>query len=169
MIHQLHECNARKFTAAIVFSYVLMVAPLAMTQQSGDEAAIRQADTKWAKAAQTKLVDAWMAFYSDDAAVLPPNDQLASTKSAIRKSINDLLTLPELSITWEPTKVEVARSGDLGYSYGAYQLTFRGPDSKPVTDGGKYLEIWKKQKDGSWKCTVDTWNSDLPATASPRK
>ena len=39
---------------------------------------------------------------------------------------------------------------------------------KPIRDTGKILEIWKKQADGSWKCAVDTWNSDLPA-APPSK
>ena len=170
MILQAQNSNVRKFTAAaIVLSWALLAAPFAVTQQSSDEAAIRQADTEWAKAAQTKQVDAWMAFYSDDATVLPPNDQSATSKGTIRKSISDLLSLPDLSISWEPAKVKVARSGDLAYSYGVYQLTFAGPDGKPVRDRGKYLEVWQKQKDGSWKCAVDTWNSDLPATAPSSK
>jgi ketosteroid isomerase-like protein len=32
-----------------------------------------------------------------------------------------------------------------------------------VLERGKYLSVWKKQSDGSWKCVADTWNSDLPA------
>jgi ketosteroid isomerase-like protein len=65
--------------------------------------------------------------------------------------------------------VEVARSGDLGYSQGTYDLTFNDPSGKPMTDRGKYLEVWKKQADGSWKCAVDTFNSDLPAAPPPSK
>jgi ketosteroid isomerase-like protein len=33
---------------------------------------------------------------------------------------------------------------------------------KPVTDNGKFVEVWKKQSDGKWKCVADTYNSDLP-------
>jgi len=31
---------------------------------------------------------------------------------------------------------------------------------KPMDDQGKYLTIWEKQKDGSMKVKVETWNSD---------
>jgi ketosteroid isomerase-like protein len=138
-------------------------APQAQADTRADEAAIRKADEDWLKAAQLKQVDPWVAFYADDAVVLPPNEKTATTKEAIRKSINDLVSAPGLSIKWQLTKVEVARSGDIGYGYGTYDLTLNDAKGKPINDQGKILEIWKKQADGSWKCAVDTWSSDLPA------
>ena len=142
-------------------------APAADTR-AVDEAAVRKADAKWVKAAQTKRVDDWVAFYSDDAVVLPPNDKTVTGKDSIRKPIGDLLGLPNLSISWAPTKVEVAKSGDLAYLYGTYQLSATGPDGKSMDDHGKNLEIWKKQADGNWKCIVDTWSSDLPVAPSSK-
>jgi len=136
--------------------------------RAADEEAIRKTDAEWVKAAQTRQVDAWVAFYSDDAVLLPPNEKLASDKASIRKNISDLLGLPGVSVKWQPTKVEVARSGDLGYLYGAYDLTFNDAKGKPVSDRGKILEIWKKQPGGDWKCIVDTWSSDLPAAPPPK-
>jgi len=59
----------------------------------------------------------------------------------------------------------VAQSGDLAFSSGAYEVTLNDPTGKPVNDRGKFLEVWKKQADGKWKCTMDIWNSDLPASA----
>lgn len=131
--------------------------------RAADEALIRKADADWVKAAQTKRVDAWVAYYADDAVVLPPNDKVANSKDTIRKAVSDLLTMPDVGVTWQPTKVEVARSGDLAYLYGAYELTATGPEGKPIADRGKNVEIWKKQADGNWKCILDTWSSDLPA------
>ncbi len=128
-----------------------------------DEAAIRRLDADWVKAAQANQVDAWMAFYSDDAVVLPPNEPTAISKESIRRSVGELLGLPDISVRWEPTKVEVAGSGDLAYLYGTYELSMTGPDGKPVSDQGKVAEVWKKQPDGSWRCNLDTWSSDLPA------
>jgi ketosteroid isomerase-like protein len=149
--------------ALLSFVFCAVISPAARAQQSEAETAIRKADADWAKTAQTKKVDAWIAYYSDDATILPPNEKPASSPTDIRKSITDMLGLPGLSITWEPNKVEAASSGDLGYSYGTYQLIFSGPGGKPVKDRGKYLEVWKKQKDGRWKCAADMWSSDLPA------
>src|ERR1700730_13904889 len=129
-----------------------------------DEAAVRQTDENWSKAAQSKKVDDWVAFYSDDAVLLPPNDKKATGKENNRKVIADLLALPGLALSWEPAKVEVAQSGDLAYTQGSYQLTTTDAKGKPSTDRGKTLEIWKKQADGTWKCVADMWSSDLPAT-----
>jgi uncharacterized protein (TIGR02246 family) len=132
--------------------------------QAADEAAVRQTDADWSKAAQTKKVDDWVAFYTDDAVVLPPNDKKTTGKENIDKAIGGLLAMPGLALSWEPQKVEVARSGDLAYTQGTYVLTTTDAKGQPVTDRGKTAEIWKKQADGRWKCTLDMWSSDLPAT-----
>lgn len=131
--------------------------------RAADEAAIRQADEEWASSAAQKSVDTWVSHYSDDAVVLPPNEAMANSKDAIRKSLINFLGMPGLSVTWRSTKVDVARSGDLGYSVGTYEITMNDPKGKPMTDRGKYVEVWKKQANGTWKCAVDTFNSDLPA------
>jgi len=57
----------------------------------------------------------------------------------------------------------VAKSGELGYLYGTYELSMQEP---VVHDTGKMVEVWKKQADGKWKCIVDTFNSDLPVPGS---
>jgi len=127
---------------------------------------IRAPDASWVAAAQARNVEAWVAFYADDAAVLPPNEPIATSREAIRKSVSELLTLPDLSIDRKPAKIEVAGSGDLAYLYGAYRLGWddRG---RRATDQGKNVEIWKKQAERRWRCIVDTWNSDLPPGPAP--
>lgn len=130
--------------------------------RAADEAAIRKIDEQWAKdAGEKKTVDAWMLYYTDDAVVLPPNEPIQTTNEGIRKSLAGLMGLPGLSITWQLTKVEVAKSGELAYAYGAYEMSFDDKGAR-VSDKGKILEIWKKQADGGWKCAVDTWNTDMP-------
>jgi len=150
----------------IGFASVLILLGCAAAPQTdtraADEATIRRADADWVAAAQTKKVDGWMLFYAEDAVVLPPNEEVAADPVDIRKSVGQLLGLPGLLISWQPTKVEVAKSGDLAYLYGAYKIGWNDSHGKLVTDHGKNVEIWKKQPDGTWKCIVDTWNSDLP-------
>ena len=81
----------------------------------------------------------------------------------------DLLTNPGLMISWKTTKVEVAKAGDLAYVSGTYEETMTDATGKPVNDHGKYVEIFKKQADGTWKVVADIWNSDLPASAAEKK
>lgn len=134
-----------------------------------DEAAIRAADIAWSKVGAAKDVDGHVGYYTTDAIVMPPNEPLATGKESVRKVIADLYAMPGLALSWQPVKVVVARSGDIGYSQGTYELTANDASGKPMTDRGKYLEVWKKQADGSWKCAVDTFNSDLPAAPPPSK
>lgn len=138
--------------------------------RAADAAAVQKADADWSAAAQSKQADVWLAFYADDAVVLPPNEAMATSKDEIRKSITDLLALPGLSVSWQTTKAEAARSGDLAYTYGTYELTSNDAKGNATTDHGKYSEVWRKQADGSWKCIVDMWSSDLPAApaAAPK-
>jgi ketosteroid isomerase-like protein len=129
------------------------------------EQALREADAAWSKAAESKDLDKTVSYYSDDATVLPPNAPAATTKEAIRKVWQDMLATPGFVISWKATKVEVAKSGDLGFVSGTYEVTMNDDSGKPVSEKGKYVEVWKKQADGKWKCGTDTWNSDLPASA----
>lgn len=134
-----------------------------------DEAALRKLEDEWSKAAGDKDLAKTVSYYSDDALVMPSNAPTANTKDAVRKVWSDTLTSPGFSGGWKTTKAEVARSGDIGYTSGTYEFTMNDASGKPATDRGKYVAVWKKQADGSWKCTVDIWNSDLPAPEPPEK
>jgi len=130
------------------------------------EQALRDLDAQWSAAAGAKDVDKTVSYYSADAIVMPPNGPSATTKEAIRSAWKEMLTSPGAAISWKATKVEVAKAGDLAYVSGTYEDTTTDATGKPVKDRGKYVEIFKKQTDGSWKVIVDIWNSDLPASTS---
>jgi ketosteroid isomerase-like protein len=70
-------------------------------------------------------------------------------------------TKPEL--TWAATKIEVARSGDLAYSWGAAKVSVKDKKGKATESTAKYVSVWKKQPDGSWKIAIDTMIPDPPA------
>ena len=129
------------------------------------EQLLRDLDAKWAKAAATKDVEQTIAFYSDDAIVFPPNATSAATKEAIRNGWKEMFASPGFVITWQPTRVQIGKSGEMAWVSGTYELTMNDASGKPINDRGKYLEVWEKQTDGNWKCAADMWNSDLAASA----
>jgi ketosteroid isomerase-like protein len=58
--------------------------------------------------------------------------------------------------------VKASKGGDMVYTIGTYTQTMTNPKTKkPMTDTGKYITIYTKQADGSWKAEADTFNSDL--------
>ena len=129
------------------------------------ERILRNLDAQWSKAAAARDLERTVAYYSEDAIVLPPNAASAATKQAIRNIWKDLLASSGLVITWKSRKVELANSGDMAWVSGTYHLIMNDANGKQVDDRGKYLEVWKKQGDGNWKCGADIWNSDLAASA----
>ena len=68
---------------------------------------------------------------------------------------------PGSRLTWKPAVADAAASGDLGYTVGTYEL--RSPGGLIRT--GKYMTIWKKQPDGSWKFVADGGTPDPPPPA----
>lgn len=65
-------------------------------------------------------------------------------------SLND----SSVSMTWESQGGDIALSGDLGYTYGRYEMR----DKSEQAEKGTYLLIWKKKKDGNWKFVMESNN-----------
>lgn len=122
-----------------------------------NEAAIRDADVAWSKAAVAQQVDAVLGYYADDASSFVDNGPIATGKQAIGDAWRDLFAMG-YAISWQPTKVDVAQSGDLGYSQGTYEQKIGASNGK--THKGKYVVVWKKQEGGSWKAVAEIANSD---------
>ena len=64
------------------------------------------------------------------------------------------------SLSWRPLYASVSRSRDLGFTIGEYVSTGRGPSGATVQRFGKYLTVWRRQRDGSWRFEVDGGNPD---------
>jgi ketosteroid isomerase-like protein len=140
----------------VLLSFAFVSSASAAGSKKADEQAVRDADAEWSKVAGAKDLDKTVSFYADDALVLPPNASMVTSKDGIRnlwKGFFDSLT----EISWKTTRVEMAKSGDMGYFIGTYAMTMKDG----TEDRGKYCEVWKKQADGKWKVAVDMFSSDF--------
>jgi uncharacterized protein (TIGR02246 family) len=154
-----------KYALSAVLALPLVIAGCNATPvdtRAADEATIRSLDAQWSKTAAAHDLNGTLSYYSDDAVLLPANLPIANTKDAIR-TVWAELAAPTSDISWQVTKVDVAKSGDLAYCFGTYTLNMKDPQGKAISDKGKFMEVWKKQADGNWKTVADTYNSDLPA------
>ena len=62
-------------------------------------------------------------------------------------------------------------SGDLAVEVGDWMVSFKLPGNKEkMSDQGKYVVVWQKQSDGSWKIKTESWNTDsFPIRESPNQ
>jgi len=122
--------------------------------------ALAKLDDDWAAAAAKRDVDRVASFYAEDAIAYPPNEPMAVGRAAAKKVWASYFADPTFKISWKTTHARVSKSGELGFTAGTYEDSFKGPDGKVVTEQGKYVCTWMKQKDGSWKAIHDIWNAD---------
>jgi ketosteroid isomerase-like protein len=133
----------------------------ALGQSAGDAAdGVRAADAAWLKVYSAKDLEKSVAFCDEQGSMMAPNAPIATGKAAIKKLISSDFASGDL--VWHADKAGVAQSGDLGYTSGTYKFSFKDPSGRPAVDNGKYLTVWKKQADGSWKVLFDMFNTDQP-------
>ena len=149
-----------------VFAVVMTLALGVVTAsaQKSAEDAVRAADQAWMKVFAAKDLKKSVDFCLADGSVLGPNSPIATGHDAISKSFAGFFAIPGMTIDWKPVRTEVAKSGEMAYTSGTYKMVIPGADGKVTTDTGKYVTVWKKQKDGSWRVALDIFNSDLPAS-----
>jgi ketosteroid isomerase-like protein len=90
----------------------------------------------------------------------PDKGPAAKGKENIRKNWAPLLAAPGPGLSFQTTTVEIARSGEIAYETGTYNFATADKKGKSTDEKGKYVVVWKKQTDGSWKVVVDIDNPD---------
>lgn len=102
-----------------------------------------------------------LAYYTNDAISLPNYDPILEGIDALRKA-NEEMANSDMKITsYEPTTLKVIPNGNMIIEIGKYSITISVPElDRSINEFGKYLTIWEKQKDGSLKIKIETWNSD---------
>jgi uncharacterized protein (TIGR02246 family) len=155
---------------ALVLAFIMTACNQAPPDtHDADVKAISDLEAQWNKDYAAKDGDKIASYYADDAVLIVPGTAAIQGKEAIRDSMKGMLADPVFSLKFQPTKVDVAKSGDLGYTWGTYQLTVTDPATKkPVNDHGSYVTTYRKQSDGSWKAAADIATSAVPpATPAP--
>ncbi len=103
-----------------------------------------------------------LTFYADDAYDMPSYSPMAVGKKAIMESMMSGESSGMKMTSFNLNTKDFWMSGDLLCEVGTYDLVMTMPgQSAPTKDNGKYLTVYQKQKDGSWKIKADIWNTDL--------
>ena len=143
-----------------VFTGVVSLGAAQTSRQSADQNEIRKADTAWSHAAETKDLDKFVSFYADDASAFPFNAPVANGKEQIRQLWSQLMSKPGFGLSFQPTKIEVSKSGDMAYETGTFELKLNDPQGNATSIPGKYVVASKKQPNREWKAAADIFNTD---------
>ena len=144
---------------------VIVAMAICACGQKNDSAKVteqqKEVNAKWDKAMNAGDADALASLYADDAIRMSPNEPVWEGKDAIHNGFRSLLE--KNSVNGVNLVTGVILTDDYAIVRGTSKY-----DVIPKTGGetihgeGKYLDIRKRQPDGSWKSVLSIWNSDLP-------
>jgi len=116
--------------------------------------AIEQANAKQADALNRGDSTGLVANYADDAVLMFPGEPPWRGRNEIGANGVKLIRSAKFSdVKLNTVSVDVA--GDYAIETGSFEWTVTPKGGKPMPDKGKYLTVWKKQADGSWKVYRD--------------
>jgi uncharacterized protein (TIGR02246 family) len=124
-----------------------------------DKIAIESMRQEFLKAYKAGDAAGLAACCADDVVQLPPNEPAVRGKKAVRTRYQAQFDRFACELSAATEELQIA--GPWAFAWGAYQITLIPRDgAPPIRDHGKYLAIFSRQTDGSWKFARDTFNSD---------
>jgi len=106
-------------------------------------------------------VEGLIAHYTDDVVSMPPDLPAMAGKDALRAYYQEAfsqLSIEALEMTPEETHV----AGDWAFSRGKFEETVVPSAGDPFDVVGKFLFIFRREADGSWKIARLIGNMDAP-------
>jgi len=131
------------------------------TEGSASRIELGQMNRDFAAALNARDARAAAALYAEDAVLIPPGEPILRGRSAIEEYWRGAIESGGIRDVSVET-MDAHSSGSLGYETGSFLLTVNGPDGEPVVDRGRYVEVLRRESDGTWRSTHGIWN------ASPR-
>jgi len=81
--------------------------------------------------------------------------QVVTGAEAITELMAPAFDDPDYTLSWEPDLAQASIDGTLGWTSGRYVSRSAGPEG-PEEKYGRYLTLWQRLPDGSWRVSLDT-------------
>jgi len=112
---------------------------------------LREADRAFFRATRERGLEGWLSWFAGDAVVFPPAGALAVGSAALRAHYTGLGGFPAKDFLWDPEEAGITAARDFGWTIGRWGSDASGKPSW----AGRYMTVWRKEQDGSWKVVAD--------------
>jgi ketosteroid isomerase-like protein len=129
------------------------------------EVEVEQAIRDWNAASQPSGmpgVEGYASYFTEDAVWLPSQAPLEVGREAIMVNQTIIRLMEKFTLHIEPTRVEASESGDMAVGMGTWSGSFVDEEGVTRRDTGKFMDVWRRQSDGSMKCIAGMDNTNQP-------
>lgn len=119
-------------------------------------------ERRFAAAVATGGGKTFASWFADDAVSLSNGRPAVLGRGAIAAGAN--WDPKAYQLTWTPAGAQMGPSNDMGFTWGHYEGRSKDSHGEPVTVNGRYITVWKKLADGTWKVAMDASATEPPAT-----
>ena len=134
-----------------------------------DEQLIHETYRAWVEITNEKDIEKWSAFLAKKPYFHPANSAPLVGADEVIRYYEQSFADPRFSLDCKQEYVDVSASGDMAWSSGRCRATFTGPDGNEASGTSRWLKVWIKQSDGSWRCRVNTWRNTSHSSTVPLK
>ena len=116
--------------------------------------AIDKGNAQWIEAWDKADASLIAALFTNDGVLLGRNGKFFKGPKQVLERMKPLMESAGKGVKATLTTVDLWLDGETAYETGTYSYKYREA-GKPVNEEGRYVTIWKRQGDGSWKIAVD--------------
>jgi uncharacterized protein (TIGR02246 family) len=103
-----------------------------------------------------------LALYADDVVSMPPTEVPRVGVATMRAQMQEFIDQFNTELTSRVEEVEV--SGDMAFALVSWEQTMTPKAEGDTThEQGRWIVVFKRQPDGSWKCWREMWSTYEPA------
>ncbi len=136
------------------------LSPLTQPTLSPGVIQLMELEGRFAQAVASGGGKAFAQWFADDAVILNNGQPAIMGKAAIAAQAK--WDAKEYQLTWAPEGAQMGPSNDMGFTWGHYEGRSKDKNGQPVVLAGRYMTVWKKMPDGSWKVAMDASANDAP-------
>jgi uncharacterized protein (TIGR02246 family) len=151
---------------SLVIILLLSAKVFAQNDMSNMIPTFQKLEDQWNKAILSGDTKGLSELYTEDAYSLPDKTPMWKGRNAIMEGHEKEKQMIKFTESTSQT-LDVYSAGDYEIEIGSWAVTFTTAGSdQPMKEVSKYVNVWQKQSDGTWKIKTDCWNADSPGSNS---
>jgi ketosteroid isomerase-like protein len=139
-----------------------VISPLTQPTLSPGVIQLMELEGRFAQAVAEGGGKAFAQWFADDAVVLNNGQPATAGRAAIAAQAQWDPKVYQL--TWVAQGGQMGPSNDMGFTWGHYEGRSKDKKGQPVVISGRYMTVWKKMPNGSWKVAMDASANEPPAS-----